>query len=214
MDPILFPVALALALATPIVARDPGEVRPLRLGARVGWAFPFGEAAPGARTSDSVVGAAPLQLDLGWRADRRVVLGAYAAFAPTVPTLCRDASDCVKSIGSDVRAGALVTFYPTRAGAFEPWFGVGAGYEWLTAPYSDAGAVSTRRYSGAEYALLELGLDWRRSSAFAFGPYASVALGGFDHAELSTPAGRFSRSPDPVARHGWLVVGVRSGWDL
>jgi hypothetical protein len=151
--------------------------------------------------------------EIGWRADRRVVVGAFAAFAPTVPALCRDASDCTKSVGSDLRAGAEVQFYPGHLGAFEPWLGVGAGYEWLTAPFSDAGTSSTRSYKGAEVALLELGVDWRTARAFAFGPFASAALGRFTSEELSTPAGRFATTPNPAERHGWIMVGFRMGFD-
>ncbi|ABS24380.1 hypothetical protein [Anaeromyxobacter sp. Fw109-5] len=207
-------VALALAgLAAPVTA-SAGFV----VGARVGWAFPFGELRNGVDLDSAVRGQIPLQVDLGWRFADRLMLGGYARLSPgvvgdNVEDACDASSlDCDGPFGWAVGGQVDVRLAPGNAG---PWIGAFGGFEALT--YGDVSeAVDTDSlelsYEGWEVGA-QGGIDFAWGP-IVIGPWASVSWGRFT--EISAEiGGRDTDIPEwDEATHTWVQVGLRGALDF
>jgi len=54
------------------------------LGARLGYGLPMGDAVKDAKLSDSVSGQIPIWLDVGYRIDESLFVGAYGQYGITM----------------------------------------------------------------------------------------------------------------------------------
>lgn len=209
MRKLLVAVAAAVSLA-PAASRAQ-----LELGARTGYAFPSGEVLEvpgGADMADLVAGQVPVQLDAGWRFGRHLSAGlsfayGFGVLGAPVEASCTAEFDCAMSA---VRTGVYAAWSFLPAGRFDPWAGLGAGYEWLLYSRNLGGAATRTTRSGWQFLDLSAGVDWNASGSFAVGPFASYSLGQYRQESLEYPDGSVtSVAIENTALHGWLFLGVR-----
>lgn len=213
--------ALALLLVPATRARA-DEQRGFTFGVRAAYALPFGDATSGQRLSGLTTGAAPAQLEVGWRFDERWQAGAYLSYGSAF--LGSDARDSLRARGarhvrghSEQRLGLQGFYTLPHQGRLAPWVGLALGLE--STRYAQAhlaeGDRATVGFLGVETAL-QAGADWKLSRRMEAGPFLAVHGGRyFSRLERTEEDDkervRGVRSPAP---HGWLELGVRGTFDL
>jgi hypothetical protein len=162
----------------------------------------------------------PIWLDGGYRVSRQFYLGGYFQWAPAFVS----GDSCPSNVSCsayDFRVGANVHWHfkwlfgsGRWAGAFDPWVGVGSGYESAVIHLeSPAGAKSHQSFNAFEYGNVQLGADWV-SGTLHLGAFTSLSLAEYLETTQTNPTGSHSYSiPDP-ALHWWFNVGLRGLYDL
>lgn len=151
-------------------------------------------------------------LEAGYRVLPQLMLGVYVSagaggMGSMLKTTCdMDGIDC--SI-TDVRLGVQGT-YDFALSKMVPWVGAGLGYEVLTATLEGPGGKATLDASGAEWLLLQGGLDFA-AKQLRFGPFLSVTFSRFTNGECSGSACPETGSFDlkNPAFHEWIMLGAR-----
>ncbi len=191
----------------------------LNLSARLGYGAPFGDITndlsfPFA-LKDVVPGKIPIWLELGARFNRHVWGGVFLELAPA----SIDSRFCDPSIScsaGDFRFGVDLQFHSSPRAPVDPWFGFGLAYEvmhtrifnFTSDPNYFGGNDWT--FSGFEFPLLEGGVDFALSPNFSLGPYVSVSLGQFTHANVDVDGGpSVSYGLNGQTWHGWVQLGVK-----
>jgi outer membrane protein W len=175
---------------------------------------PTGEAQKGADLSDGIKGQIPLQLDAMYRFTPNVSAGAYFSYG--FAQLNGDFGDICDASGVDCAARSyrlgVQGAYNFKPGAqFDPWVGLGAGYEWASLDVEAGTEEASMTFSGIEFATLQAGADYRVAPRFTVGPYLSMSLGRYS--DLSTDGG-FEGDIEEEAFHQWLQFGFRGTFDL
>lgn len=226
----LLAVTAIAAVAAPAHAqvKDSG----FSLAARVGYGFPMGNVASDSTATlaltDDFSGEVPLWLDVGYRFGRNFFVGAYFqySFAFVKSSTAFVASQIGQAVclvpgvscsGSDVRLGAEIQYSFSPEASFQPWAGIGFGYEWTNLSASASGVEASLQYHGFEFFNLQVGGDFKVSEAFAMGPYVAFSLGQYDTITVSA-TGQPSQSIDipssAKSTHEWLQFGVKGTFNL
>jgi outer membrane protein len=201
-------------ISTVIVLASLGESpwpNAVEIAARTGYAVPLGLAGNGVPMRDALAGKVPLQLEGGYRALDRFYLGAYVEYgvgvgSPVSRVFCDAAvaSDCTIRnfrFGGDGR----IHFLPHAP--FDPWIGIGFGYEVLTRRETN---TSLR---GWELLHLEAGGDGALGNELTLGPFVSATLTRYT-ISAATPD-QYSETirdiRDPQT-HVWLSFGIRGAF--
>ena len=188
--------------------------RKVRLGLRSGYGAPLGNIQKGSSlstdTSDpfpyGVAGVIPIWLDLGYMAFPNVMLGLYGQYGIAFFSGCSSCS------GRDIRFGLQVQFHFAPVKTFDPWLGVGVGYEFLSTKEQDSapGEDGTFSARGFEFVNLHAGLDIELAEALTLGPVVSFSLGQFSDQTTKAPGqAEQSESIDNTALHMWLEPGLK-----
>lgn len=115
----------------------------------------------------------------------------------------------VSCSAADVRLGLNVHYHFSPGESFDPWVGVGAGYEWLVLDES-AGAISVSETArGFEFANFQLGGDFSVAPSFGIGPFFAFTLAEYSHLGGTIEADLATKSI-----HGWVMGGVRGVFDI
>ncbi len=193
---------------------------------KVGFGLGAGVVYSGVSLTDTMSGAVPIQLDLGWRFLPEFYAGIYGQFAPVFrkndPVTCPAGFSCASQ---DWRVGieAEVHFRPLR---FDPYIGLGVGYEILhstasgTTPLPNTAAAAGVDVSatdrGREFVSVTLGIDWRFGRMFGVGPFISASAGEYNvHTgtqSVTVPGAPAMSSPLPDvghAGHELATLGLR-----
>jgi len=173
----------------------------------VGVGFPMGDLAKDSKLSDLTVAQIPVWLDVGYMVVPQLMLGIYAQYA-----LVGGGHEFTGS-GSGIRLGIQAQYHPMEGGRWDPWFGLGTGYEILqtSAAYGDAGVT----VKGFEFANLQAGLDLRLGRSWGLGLFVSYSLGQYSSMSTSgSYAGGQSGEIGEKALHEWLTVGLRASLTL
>jgi hypothetical protein len=205
-----------LLLSSSIALAAPGPTG-VDLGARVGYAIPFG-GLDGNRGSLGgwVSGAVPVIIEAGYRFDRRFSVGPYfqIAFAQVknnTNTGCGAGSDCS---GWIVRAGVQGLYHLNLASRIEPWVGLGLGYEYTTYSGTIGNIGFSGTASGWEFVNLQVGGDVPLGQGMAVGPFIGFTLARYD--SISGTLGDLTGSSDLTnpTLHEWLLIGARFVFSL
>ena len=231
---LVIPLALAVGIPSAALAAEPAPPPPIgdspaaptpdsrssafELGARVGYALPFGSIAPGVSLDSVADGAVPVWIDVGWRTDRSWFVGAYGSLAGvlTSGSFCPNVASCS---GTDARLGLQVHYSFHPAPGVSPWVGLGAGYEWLHVGATEGSASSGISVRGFELLNLQGGVDFRASEGVRLGPFAAFSLGEYESVSatgVTRDGASYSASAsiEHQAVHEWLTLGVRGRFDL
>jgi outer membrane protein W len=203
----------ALVLAA-LVAFAPSAQAQLAFDFKLAYALPMGDVALDFPFSDAVSGALPIGLDARYKFTPNLSAGVYFQYAPMFVKNCGQGFSCS---ATDVRLGieAVYAFMPDAG--FNPWVGVGTGWEWTTLKASGGGeADRSFTYDGWEYFNIQVGGDFALSKMFAVGPY--VGFSGGTYTTLSGSSGSTSNSVSipsaDRAFHSWFQFGVKGTLNL
>jgi hypothetical protein len=152
-----------------------------------------GSVYSGLTLFDTMAGAVPIQVGLGWRFIPQFYAGVYGQFAPIFrkhdPVTCPDGFTCASE---DWRVGVEAEYHFLPSSRFDPYLGGGFGYEVLhssaagqvpvsvgitTAMGNASGSAIDR---GWEFGSLTLGFDWRVEHWVGIGPYISASVGEYN----------------------------------
>jgi hypothetical protein len=188
--------------------------RGLTLGVRVGVGFPGGSAvAPvnevvtGGTSSGAlgdVVGVLiPVTFDIGYRLSPHWYVGAYLGVAYGTGANCAETGEGAASCyETDIRLGLDVQYRFFPSSVFQPWVGVGAGWEVLNQiSTDDQGDEESGSLNGVELAHIDVGADFRLGSP----TYAPAKLGPY----FETTFGEYAKG----YVHEWYTVGLRFHYD-
>ena len=107
--------------------------------------------------------------------------------------------------------------------AQHPWFGLGFGYEWLSASITGPSATTGQNVTlssgvaGWEFINLQGGADFRLlNGTLGVGPMVSFAISQYDHVSSSSDnnGGTTGSSIPSQALHEWFLIGARGNYDL
>jgi hypothetical protein len=202
------------AAAPPAKTEDgemPGSESGLRFGARLGYQLPLGDAAESSPLSDAVGGGVPIWLDIGYRINRNIYIGGTFNYAflggGDKGAFCPTGADCS---ASQIRFGVMGAYHILPTAQFDPWIGVGLGYEILNLSASAGGKSVDFSVTGIEFLNLQLGGDYRATENIRVGPFAAFSLGQYS----SVSSGGNSADITKTGLHQWLTLGVRGAYDL
>lgn len=137
-----------------------------QIGARLGFAAPFGDVA------NLVGGVAALWIEAGYHLSRQIVVGPYARIGPVFTT-----GSCIGSCnGYELGVGGEAHYTLSPILGLDPWVGVGAGFESMSFE-----GISV---SGFELFSAQAGFDYRAG----FGPFVGFAVDQYSSNGHSTTA--------------------------
>ena len=187
------------------------------VGLRLGLALPVGTLTSGAPLTDFYSVMIPIQLDAGYRLNRRLYLGAYFQVGIIATAggseACKETSSCS---AYDLRFGADVEYRVKPESPLGPWVGAGLGYEVIlaSATYTAGGSGSTT-IGGLEFLHVAGGLDFHVTPSLTAGPYLEASMGEFLTFSSSSPLLPNDSGNYPNPRpHEWVGLGVRGRFDL
>lgn len=209
------PAALAMAVAilsSPAQAADPDEDEPspvgLRVGLRTGYAVPLGYLGEATYLFDVVRGHIPFWFDIGARVMPWLYVGAFgSAGVGFLGDSCSGNLSCNATV---LRIGlnAHVHFRPRSS--FDPWLGVGFGYESIAISISGGGAEQTAKARGLEPFAVQLGGDFFVSRRARLGPFLAFTI-----AQYTFASSNGIEDTDFVRRlHHWVTLGLRGAYDF
>jgi hypothetical protein len=202
--------------ATPLDTSAPAAQRGIvAVGLRLGYAKAQGDVGGQTNMGEWIDAQVPVQLDLLVHLGPKLSLGAYGAYGfgragSDVSQACQGAQ-CSLTV---LRAG-LQARWDFQATTHQPWFAVGAGYEWNGVHREDGTQAGARDvlYRGLEWVNLQVGTEWLLTPSFGVGPYFMISGGAYDHVQ-SRIAGVASDGTMNQDFHGWFHVGIRGQLDL
>jgi hypothetical protein len=213
-------LAAAAALAAAPAAPPSAPTTPLLLGARVSALFPAGDLEPGAKLSDSVQRAFPLELVAGWKLKEQVVVGLAGGYVPSDEGAAWKATCTDLGVTCSVHGWRLAARgeYRWPFEEWTPWTAATLGWEWLTRRWEQGTSDwEERRHSGWTLGA-EAGVDDALTPRFAIGIFAGFSLGQFRSVALSGETAGYAYSGSPAVRdpavHYGFQVGVRFGFGI
>jgi hypothetical protein len=181
----------------------------LELGARLGYGLPLGDAMKDNSLNDGVSGQVPIWIDVGYRINESIFVGAYAQYGFTFVKDCPDGVDCS---ANDIRFGVQGQYHFMPGESFDVWAGLGIGYEMLNVKMEAGGVEAKSNYKGFEFANLQVGGDFEVADGIGVGPFLSFSLGQYSKAKIDAVG--FDGSIDDKGLHEWLVIGVRGSFQI
>jgi hypothetical protein len=118
---------------------------------------------------------------------------------------------------NDIRFGLAAHYHILPDGRFDPWVGLGFGYEWLSFSTSGGNQTVNQGVSGWEFVNLQAGLDFRLlDGALGIGPFLTLTFDQYSQASVSsdTNGGTTGQSINNQSFHEWLLFGVRGDYDI
>lgn len=200
-----------------------------QLGLRTGYALGTGGVYSGLDLNDGSHGALPVILDLGWRAIPELYVGVYGQFGYVFPrennVSCPTGFDCAVQ---DWRMGLQVDYHFLPRLSWDPYVGIGAGYEILhnsvtgSTPVRLPSGVATGNVDastidrGWEYGALTLGADFRIDRQFGVGPFVTGTMGQYNvhtgNQTVSVGSNQVANGPVSPVEHTWhelFIAGLR-----
>ncbi|MDP9000552.1 MAG: hypothetical protein M3O46_10620, partial [Myxococcota bacterium] len=201
----------------------------VEFGVRVAFGLPFGGVnGNNGNSVDHVVSNqfTPLWLDGGFRFLSNWYVGGtfnygFASISDQFAPPSSGSGACkqtgVGCSANDIRLGVNAHYHILPDGRFDPWFGVGFGYEWLSISASQGTISLSEGVSGWEFANLQAGLDFRLlNGALGLGPFVTVTFDQYSSASTSIDnmGGTTGGSVTNQGLHEWFFFGVRGDYDL
>lgn len=208
-------LAAATLAAAPALADDGSAVS---VGARIGYGIPLGKAADNTNgdLSKSISGMVPLMLDAGYKFNPNIYVGAYfmygIGFVPSDATGC--GQNGVSCSVHDLRFGVNAHYHLMPDQTIDPWFGLGVGYEILSASASGGNQSISSSVKGFEFVSLQGGADYKVMPNLGVGPFLSFSLGKYTTQSIDGGSATQSGDIQNTAFHEWLLLGVRGVYDI
>jgi hypothetical protein len=208
-------------------------------GVRIGYGLPMGRMGADStgdlgNLSDGIRGMVPLSIDVGYRPEPRLYVGALFQYAFAL--LNKDQRvDCSNCSAQDLVVAVNVRYHPLPGRQLDPWVGVGLGYEVLTVSASatfpnpmhldslDPEPPFTRlertaSFRGIQYLIAQLGCDILASPKVSMGPFLSLTVGEYaafsGSQRVNGQSSQMSDGLSSTAIHGWVALGIRGQFNL
>ncbi len=218
--------AATLLAAGPISAQQlvpVGDRGAIQLGLGLGYGVPFGKTGRIATdTTDddlsrSIKGQIPIGIDAGYLITPVVYVGlafkyGFGLIGSGSDTVCNETG--VSCSTSDMSLGLDARFHLNPTASFDPWLGLGIGYEWVGFSANFGGQNASSTGSGFNYVNVELGGDVSVAPNVAAGPFVSFSAG--QYSSVSQENGTTTTSQDITSKsfHEWLLFGVRGVYSI
>jgi hypothetical protein len=193
----------------------------IEIGLRVAYAIPFGTRGTtetdriDMKLSDAIKGMIPIEIDAGYLVTPDVYVGLSFQYGfgfvntSRNPVCGQPGASCSSS---DVRLGANAQVRLAPGHSFDPWLGLGVGYEWWSFDASGP-IINAVAASGLELANVQLGGDIVAARNVAVGPFIGVSLGHYRSISMTGPA-VYPTEVTNEALHEWLEFGLRGAFDV
>ncbi len=184
----------------------------LELGIGVGYAQGTGEIQRLAdeRVSDIAGPGTEAALDVGWRFNRRWMVGGYGTFGYF------RTPDSTPSVGSDITVRGVSTgvqgqyhILPMRR--WDPWIGFGFGYRGIYSSPQD-GPVTSRH--GIQLVRVRLGVDARVNRSVALGPVVGMDATMFTGIHDAGQSGTSRIASDEITVAPFFFAGLAGRFDI
>jgi hypothetical protein len=190
----------------------------LRLGARVGYAFPSGDSRGKSdfgdfQLSSAIDGVVPIMLDAMYEFDFGLAVGLFGQYGHGVRNTgsCEGYAECDASV---IRVGAQAQYFLYGETAWVPWVGGGFGWERFAASTRFPEGNVEFSYTGWELLQLQGGLDYELTLRFRLGLFAQQSIGQYQSASTTTTRPNSIAEGDvdleDKALHFWTTLGVRA----
>jgi opacity protein-like surface antigen len=183
-------------------------------GLRTGYGIAQGDAAKDAKMSDGIKGQVPIWLDVGYRINPNIYAGVYFSYGFAMlnkDNFCKNGADCS---ASDMRFGVNAQYHIMPDQSFDPWVGIGIGYEIASAKISAGGADFKTTYSGLEFVNLQVGGDFKVAPNLAVGPFVALSVAQYSKASTDPELPGANSDIQDKAIHEWLTIGLRGTFGL
>lgn len=219
----LAPEATSTASSAPSEGPTPSG---LEVGLASGYMLPLGSAdgVSGDGMTNFVNGAVPIRIHAGWRFLRpNIFVGAYFAYGfSSVPTGSGTEGAVIGCGSGTIGCSAHVLLYGIEGefhvlpeGIFDPWVGLGFGFENTTIDASGPSASASVSATGFDFVTFTVGGDYKPMGNLGIGPFVGMTLGQFGNLSTSISNGNSSSaSITNTALHEWLTIGVRGVYDI
>ena len=181
------------------------------LSLNAGFALPLGNVGGNVTMNDAMNFGVPFGIAVGYRIAGSVFVGGTFSYAPFGSPGGSNVGACntsgVSCSSFTFHTGFTVQWHPLGSRGFDPYIGLGAGYEWLYVDVSDAGLSSTIQYNGFTWLDVPLGVDFRLGKDIRLGPYFDFSMGEYRSGSISYPA--VSGLIAQRSIHFWLSAGLR-----
>jgi outer membrane protein W len=193
----------------------------IEIGLRLGVGFPLGHEGETAtdttndKLSSDLKAIIPIAIDAGYRINPNVYVGLLFQYGFGIANT--DSAPCnagVSCSGSDLRLGIDLHFHFAPGQSFDPWLGVGAGYEWLFLDESEGGVDASGTATGFEFGNVQLGGDIPVAPNFAIGPFVGLSFGQYGNLSVSQGGNSMDMPVTSKSFHEWLDLGVRGVYDI
>jgi len=185
---------------------------------RGGFALPVGgEDIKGVKSSDLSMGNIPVRLGLGWRFNRSFYAGAFGSIgwglAPSDAAKSKEFTD-IKAMILPMAFGLEAHYHIMPTASFDPWLGLGVGYE-MNSMSAEQATMKISSVMSGFMANVQLGADYRLNSSVGLGPFVSFS-GGQYMSQTSTAGGISASSDlkDTRSIHMNLTAGLRGTFNL
>jgi outer membrane protein W len=202
--------------ATAPAATAPSS-RAIQVGLRAGLPLGMGEATKGVSLADQADAAAAAWVDLGYRFNPHVYAGLYGQYvyvAPkTGPAACPEGATC-SAYAVAFGINAHYHFLPARS--FDPWVGLGIGYEMASLSGKMGPMEFGGNIRGIQFVNVQAGSDFRLTRALGVGPFLSCGITEFTRS-TTTMGGVDTDASIPSDQrriHASLIFGARGTFDI
>jgi len=169
------------------------------LGFRAGYGKPFGDALGSTSQSSLIEGMIPVWVDLGYQSSSHLYVGGYFQFA-----IGMTPGDCAGCSANVMRFGLNVHYHLLPRYDYDPWVGIGTGYEILNLSGLGTSSTSLR---GFEFVNLQVGVDIPVTDNVTVGPFVAFSIAEYTNGSgLSGTGLSFEMGKKP---HEWLILGIR-----
>jgi hypothetical protein len=188
---------------------DVEDPRKIRLGLRLGYGLPLGNATGDVGQSDAYSGMIPIWIDAGYMVTPEILVGIYLQYgiAMVADASCPEGLDCS---GSNIRFGVQGHYHLGVGKPLDPWLGVGIGYEIAGISFGEGSSS----LSGLEFLNLQGGADFTLSDGLTAGPFASFSIGQYSSVGLDPEPPGYSGSIQEKGVHMWFVLGAKGAFAL
>jgi hypothetical protein len=163
----------------------------IELGLRAGYAIPLGSVAAGAASasananlSDLFSGQIPFWFDAGYRIPNLYV-GAFFQFGYLILANNLGCGQPVVTCrGGDLVFGANAHYHFRPGGPFDPWIGIGFGFEWANEDESLGNIADRGQLDGWQFVSFQLGADWAGTN-YGTGPFVAFSVGQYSSISAS-----------------------------
>jgi outer membrane protein W len=227
-------VIAAFVFPSTASAAEPASAGPesgLSFGLRTGYSLPLGKVqgdqtvttggttttVAGTSLSDAISGRIPIWVDAGYKINRNIYVGAFFQYG--IMFVNKDKNPGCNQGGAscsahDIVLGVNAHYHIMPEAVFDPWVGVGFGYEILGASTTLNGQSQDSSIKGFQFVSLQAGGDYKVTPAFGIGPFLSFSLGQYSTASATQGGNTVSADITNTAMHEWLTIGVRGVYDI